>query len=182
MTLVLRPATDDDVREFAAWQYETPYDVYNIAMSLDDAVAYFVDPAVRCYSLIDGSEVVGYCTFGGDAQVPGGNYDGDGLDIGLGIKPARTGSGEGHRYVSVVVDHAAATFGPRQLRVTIAVGNVRALRVWSRAGFAEISRFVTSRILMGSNEFAILAFEAPATGATRSSAEVLETAGSQDLT
>src|SRR5665811_1979998 len=62
MTLVLRPATDDDVREFAAWQYETPYDVYNIAMSLDDAVAYFVDPAVRCYSLIDGSEVVGYCT------------------------------------------------------------------------------------------------------------------------
>jgi ribosomal-protein-alanine N-acetyltransferase len=150
-------------------------------MSPDKAVAYFLDPTIHCYSLIDGSEVVGYCTFGGDARVPGGDYDGEGLDIGLGMKPARTGSGEGHRYVSVVVDHAAATFGPRQLRVTIAVGNVRALRVWSRSGFAEISRFVTSRILMGSNEFAILAFKAPATGATRSRAKILETAGSQDL-
>ncbi|RLE26485.1 MAG: N-acetyltransferase [Actinobacteria bacterium] len=163
MTLNLRLTTDSDVREFSAWRYDPPYDVYNIAMSLDDAVSYFLDPTIHCHTLVDGREVVGYCTFGEDARVPGGDYDGDGLDIGLGVKPIRTGSGEGHRYVSMVVEHAAATFRPLQLRVTIAVGNTRALRVWSHAGFAEISRFVTPRVLMGSSEFAILALESPAT-------------------
>ena len=166
MALTLRPATDNDVRTFVEWRYDTPYDVYDITTSLDEAVIYFLDPTIHCHTLVDEGEVAGYCTFGEDGRVPGGNYDGDGLDIGLGVKPARTGSGEGHRYVSAVVDHAAATFGSRQLRVTIAVGNKRARRVWSGAGFVEISRFITPRVLMGSNEFAILALDPPPTRRT----------------
>ncbi|MEA3501915.1 MAG: hypothetical protein U9R47_04010, partial [Actinomycetota bacterium] len=82
MTIELRPATDNDVREFAAWRYEPPFDVYNIAMSLDEAVAYFLEPDIRCYTIIENSEVVGYCTLGQDARVPGGDYDEAGLDIG----------------------------------------------------------------------------------------------------
>lgn len=116
MTINLRPATDSDVRELATWQYDPPYDVYDITMNPDKAVAYFLGPGVHCYTLLDGNDVAGYCTFGHDAQVPGGNYDEDGLDIGLGIEPARTGRGEGHRYVTAVVAHASATFEPRQLR------------------------------------------------------------------
>ncbi len=114
-------------------------------------------PDVHCNTLLKGNDVVGYCTFGEDGQVPGGNYDGAGLDIGLGIKPTRTGSGRGHHYAAAVIDHASTAFEFRQLRVTIATGNKRAVRVWSSAGFAEISRFATPRNVMGSDEFVILA-------------------------
>lgn len=164
MTIKLRPATDSDIREFSAWNHDPPYDVYDIALSDGEAVIYFQDPEIHCYTILDGPNVAGYCTFGKDAQVPGGDYGEEGLDIGLGIEPARTGSGEGYRYVAAVVAHALATFEPRRFRVSIAVGNKRAIRVWSGAGFTEISRFVTPRHVMGSAEFVILALEPTATG------------------
>ncbi|MEN8182815.1 MAG: GNAT family N-acetyltransferase [Myxococcota bacterium] len=154
----LRPATEQNVREFAAWHYDPPYDVYDIDMTPDDAVAYFLEPGINCHSLFDGNTMAGYCTFGHDAQVPGGNYDTEGIDIGLGVKPELTGAGKGNRFVEAVVAHALVTFDPAQLRVTIAAGNTRALRVWSDAGFSETSRFATSRDIMGSREFAILTF------------------------
>jgi hypothetical protein len=75
MTFELRPATDEDVRGFAAWRYDAPFDVYNIAMGPDEAVAYFLGPDVHCHTLVHGDDVVGYCTFGHDARVPGGDYD-----------------------------------------------------------------------------------------------------------
>ena len=159
MTIELRPATEGDVLEFVAWRYEPPYDVYTMAMDPGEAVEYFLGDDIHCHTLVDGAEVVGFCTFGRDAQVPGGNYTVDALDVGLGVKPSRTGSGDGHRFVGAVVDHAVANFQPRRLRVTIAAGNGRALRVWSNAGFTEVSRFGTDRVLMGSSEFAILVCE-----------------------
>jgi GNAT superfamily N-acetyltransferase len=159
MTIKLRPATDRDVREFVAWRYEPPYDAYNLTMDPAEAVEYFLGADIHCHTLIDGDVVVGYCTFGHDAQVSGGDYTADALDVGLGVKPSRTGSGDGYRYVAAVVDHAVASFEPRLLRVTIAAGNRRALRVWSNAGFTEVSRFPTDREMMGSSEFAILVCE-----------------------
>ena len=155
----LRPATDADVREFVAWRYHAPYDAYDITMDPAEAVAYFLGAEVHCHTLVDADEVVGFCTFGKDAQVPGGDYTVDALDIGLGVKPARTGSGDGHQFVAAVVEHAKGTFSPRLLRVSIAARNERALRVWSNAGFSETSRFHTSRELMGSREFVILVRE-----------------------
>lgn len=164
MTIKLRPVAAADIREFVTWRYDSPYDVYDITMDPGEAVGYFLGPEIHCHAFIDGDEVVGYCTFGHDAQVPGGDYQSDGLDIGLGVKPSRTGAGGGHRFVAAVVEYGVATFDPRQLRVTIAAGNRRALRVWSSAGFTEVSRFGTDRELMGSNEFAILVHEPNAIG------------------
>ncbi len=154
----LRPATEQDVREFASWHYDPPYSVYDIDLTLDEAVAYFLEPAIRCHTLFDEDVMVGYCTFGHDAQVPGGDYDADGTDIGLGVKPEQTGSGLGHRFVAAVVAYALGTLDPPLLRVTIATGNTRALRVWTGAGFSEVSRFATTRDIMGSGEFAVLTF------------------------
>lgn len=154
----LKPATEQDVREFAAWRYDPPYDVYDIDMTPDDAVAYFLEPSTHCHTLFDSNVTVGYCTFGHDAKVPGGDYGPEGIDIGLGVKPDQTGSGEGTRFVAAAVAHALVTFDPLQLRVTIATGNTRALRVWSGVGFSEVSRFATAHDVMGSREFAILTF------------------------
>ena len=159
MTIRLRPVADADIREFVTWRYDPPYDVYNIAMEPDEAAVYFLGADIHCHTLVDGDDVVGYCTFGHDAQVPGGDYNVDALDIGLGVKPSRTGSGAGHRYVAAAIALATEAFEPRQLRVTIAAGNERALRVWSNAGFAEVSRFATDSEMMGSTKFTILVRE-----------------------
>ena len=92
-----------------------------------------------------------------NSRSPAGvDYDADGIDIGIGVKPELTGTGEGYRFVAAVVAYALVTFSPLQLRVTIAAGNSRALRVWSAAAFTEVSRFATARDIIGSREFAML--------------------------
>lgn len=67
------------------WRYPAPYDIYNFA------------PKDRCADLAEllnsqnafrailnhGGELVGFCSFGVDGQVPGGNYHDRALDIGL---------------------------------------------------------------------------------------------------
>jgi ribosomal-protein-alanine N-acetyltransferase len=86
--------------------------------------------------------LIGFCTFGQDARVPGGDYAASALDIGLGVRPDLTGKGHGTEIVTAVVDFAMRTFEPQRLRVTIAEWNTRAQRVWERNGFVPQSRFV----------------------------------------
>lgn len=93
MTIKLRPATDRDVREFVAWRYEPPHDAYNITTDPDEAVEYFLGADIHCHTLIDGDVVVGYCTFGHDAQVPDGDYTADALDVSP-SPPATSGPAE----------------------------------------------------------------------------------------
>ncbi len=179
LAVELRHATEGDVRAFTRWRYTPPYDVYNIDSTPEESVEYFLAPDVRCHALFDDRVLAGFCTFGHDARVPGGDYSADGLDIGLGVKPELTGRGLGIRFVAAVVQYAIATFDPPMLRVTIARGNIRALRVWKRAGFSEASIFATARDTMGSGEFAILTSmparpkgrEAPPTTRSRTTAE-----------
>ena len=152
----LRPVTEDDVRTFATWRYPAPYDVYDIDEEPDTAVAYFLDPAVGCHVLLEEGELVGFCTFGHDARVPGGDYSLPALDIGMGIAPERTGQGRGGGYVAAVLEHARATNPNVPFRVTIAANNERALRVWQGAGFEAKEHFDTEKEMMGARRFVVL--------------------------
>lgn len=156
MPIEIRPATDSDVRQFAQWRYEPPYGAYDIAMEQQAAIDYFLREDVRCHVLIDKADLVGFCTFGQDAQVPGGDYEDDLLDIGLGMRPDHTNSGRGREYVEAVVDYALECFGTGGLRVTIAEGNRRAIKVWAAAEFLESSRFETDREILNSHDWVIL--------------------------
>ena len=54
-------------------------------------------------------DLVGYCCYGLDAQVPGGEYLINMpavLDIGVGMKPNLTGAGRGHDFVSAILEYA----------------------------------------------------------------------------
>jgi GNAT superfamily N-acetyltransferase len=154
--LLIRSVTAADIRDFALWRHEAPYDVYDVTHPVDEAVEYFLRPSTGCHVIEADGELAGFITFGADARVPGGDYSDAALDIGLGIKPELTGRGHGAAYVEAVVAFARATFelGPR--RVTIAAGNERASRVWSGQGFAEIQRFTSAETVMGSDEFVVL--------------------------
>lgn len=136
-------------RQVTGWRYQPPYDVYNLQPDEDveEAVAYLLDPQNAFYTILgraDGSEqaeLLAYCSFGRDAQVSGGDYSQDALDIGLGVRPDLTGQGRGHTFVAAVLAFARRQFNPAGFRVTIAEFNKRALRVWQKAGFRQTQTF-----------------------------------------
>ena len=148
MSFTFRPLDESSARMTVGWQYEPPYDIYNLAPSdPEEVLLYLLDPQnafYGIYGLLGNLE--GYCSFGADGQVPGGDYSIPALDIGLGIRPDLTGRGHGSDYVNAVIDFASRTYQPDRLRVTIAAFNARARRVWEKAGFQVMQIFRGERI------------------------------------
>lgn len=148
-------------RAIHGWCYEPPYDLYDLADEpLLGLLRAFLDPQNAYYGIRDEEGgLVGFCCFGRDAQVPGGDYGPPAVDVGLGLRPDLTGQGRGLEYVQAVLDlarrltlseegDAAARpasrvepAGPRAFRVTVAAFNKRAQRVWEKAGFRMVQRF-----------------------------------------
>lgn len=127
------------------WRYAPPYDQYNVdADDIDEELAFFTDPANAYYALTtEHGDLVAFCCFGDDARVAGGYYeDEDGvLDVGMGVRPDLTGKGQGHLYISVVLDFARKQFNVQVFRATIAAFNMRALRLCHKAGFETVGTF-----------------------------------------
>lgn len=144
MPLMIVPITADFVREILSWRYVPPYDFYNFLIAPEDIekeIAYFLAPENRFRQVMrDGVPIAGF-SLGLDGQVPGGDYSAKALDIGLGVRPDLTGQGFGGEIVRAVTAFAIKLDAPPALRVTIAAFNERALRVWQKAGFREVSRF-----------------------------------------
>jgi [ribosomal protein S18]-alanine N-acetyltransferase len=147
MNVSFRLITADDVKHFIIWRYAPPYDIYNIGEEDTDAeIEYFLNPIYQVYAMVDGlGSLVAYCSFGKDGQVPGGDYSDNALDIGLGLRPDLTNQGKGVDYVQKVNNFAISTFDPKALRVTIAEFNLRAQKVWQKAGFVKVSHFESTK-------------------------------------
>lgn len=146
LNLRVKPITETAVRQFLTWKYEPPYHVYDMSRTdepdVPRALNYFLNPAYEFYLLYsDADELVGFFSLGSDAQVPGGDYSGEAVDIGLAVRPDYTGRGLGVYFAKTAVSHATAKYHPPQLRVTIAQFNERAQKVWRRLGFAKRDKF-----------------------------------------
>ena len=129
-------------RAILEWHYEPPYDVYDLGGDADEVVADLLRPEYAYHALLSPEgALVAFCCFGPDAQVPGGDYGEEALDIGLGVRPDLTGQEQGGSYVRAVLDFARRTWAPRRCRVTIAEFNTRAQQVWQKAGFERVERF-----------------------------------------
>lgn len=136
------PVNEKSAREFLKWKYEPPYEIYNYSVeNFERDLAYHLDPANNLYSMFRGDEVIGYCSYGRDAQVPGGDYSEEALDIGMMIKPELTGQGQGSKYANAVLQNGIAKYNPKKLRVTILETNKRAMRVWEKNGFIKDQKF-----------------------------------------
>jgi ribosomal-protein-alanine N-acetyltransferase len=149
MTLRVREVTEEDAREFASWTYPEPYSMYN--SSPDDA-EFFLDPANGYLTVTgDDGDLVGFCCFGLDARVPGGDYDDEHIDLGTGMRPDLTGQGRGREFFGAVIDECARRFPAKPMRTTVAAYNERARRMVERAGFREARQFLSPQ----SREFVI---------------------------
>jgi [ribosomal protein S18]-alanine N-acetyltransferase len=130
-------------QEIVTWRYEHPYDFYNIDPNqAEQAVKALLEPSNHCFEMLDANNVfLGYCSFGPDGQVPGGDYSEPALDVGMGIDPAWTGQGNGRAIAKSVLEFAQVRFAPSRFRVTIATFNRRAIRVWQGLGFEPVNTF-----------------------------------------
>jgi RimJ/RimL family protein N-acetyltransferase len=137
------PPTEQEAQEIAAWQYEGPYTLYNSpGDELEESAAYLLDPVNQVYAVhAPSGELIGYCSFGADAQVPGFDYDQSALDVGAGMRPDLTGQGRGGEFMGAILDFGRQRFNPPAFRATIASWNERALRMAGRSGFERIVTF-----------------------------------------
>ena len=130
--------------EILSWRYSVPYDYYNFGVQTYDAdLSYLTDPNNHFFAVVNSCEALeGFCSFGADGQVAGGDYRVPSLDIGMGIRPGLTGRGNGRRYAQAVAEYGIAQYEAKRLRVTIAEFNCRARRVWQGLGFEVTEKFL----------------------------------------
>jgi ribosomal-protein-alanine N-acetyltransferase len=147
------------------WEYPEPYSVYDGNANDPDIVGYLIDPANRIYAAVDDTaDIIGFFSFGRDAQVPGvlepaDAVDPDILDVGLGLRPDLTGRGMGLQFFLAGLDFARRTFAPARFRLAVMKWNKRAIKVYERAGFRRV-RQVTGRTASGRREFVLMEREA----------------------
>lgn len=144
------PTDEPSVREFLKWKYKHPYEIYNYSPErFKEDLAYHLDPANNIYCMLRDNELIGYCSYGRDAQVPGGDYSEEALDIGMMIKPELTGQGQGSNYANAVIQNGLSKYHPKKLRVTILESNLRARRVWEKNVFQRTQSFTREKDQMG---------------------------------
>jgi len=160
LSLSFRPVTPADALAILGWRYAAPYERY----TMTDAAAVpragmiaLSDPANNYFAARNpAGEIVGFCCFGADARVLGGDYrDADALDVGLGLRPDYTGRGLGTAFVEQVLALGRASFAPQRFRLTVAAFNARAITVYERCGFQLQSRFHRGGV-PGGDEFVVL--------------------------
>ncbi|NMD55446.1 MULTISPECIES: GNAT family N-acetyltransferase [Tsukamurella] len=121
------PLRPGDGEAIAAWRYEPPWDVYDLAP--DEAPT-----ADEGYlGVYDGDVLLGFFCTGEEARVPGlAAVDGV-VDLGVGMAPDRTGAGRGAGFARAVIAHLRAD-GATRVRVVVQAWNARSLRLSTGLG------------------------------------------------
>jgi len=135
--------SEENAREITTWRYDSPFNLYDIA---PQHLSGFINPEYYYHQVLnENGDLIGYCCYGLDAQVPGGEYlinMPEVLDIGVGMKPNLAGAGRGHEFVSAILKYASKRFHPARFRVTVADFNLRSLRTFRKHGFNESHHFI----------------------------------------
>lgn len=132
------PVTVADATEFCGWRYGPGYGLYDLGVA---DLAPMLHPDRNYYSVRLDATLIGLACYGEDARICGGPYDPGPLDFGCCLAPALVGQGWGMAFVKAVVDFAETHFSPQTLRLSVEVGNARAIRVYAGLGFETRRRF-----------------------------------------
>jgi RimJ/RimL family protein N-acetyltransferase len=124
--------------ELATWRYEPPYDFY------DGDQEEPLNPE-RFFSVRDdGGAIIGFYYFEPNDDI---------LDYGLGLRPDLVGRGLGVGFFRAGLEFGRKRYRPSLIRLHVAAFNERAIRVYERAGFREVSRHMRSFERWGEVEF-----------------------------
>jgi RimJ/RimL family protein N-acetyltransferase len=139
--LRFRPFSRSDALAMMSWRYPAPYSAYDLDSQDPTVLAELLRPENRYHAILRGNEMIGFFCLGADARVPGWNYDDSALDVGMGLRPDRTGQGEGWGCFSSVMDFVEELDPGRALRATVVAWNRRAIRLCEKAGFHATASF-----------------------------------------
>ena len=149
-------------QQILTWAYDPPYDLYNLTSG---DLSGLLKPDYRYHVVLDEEgELVGYCCFGDDARVPGGDYDqGEPviLDLGVGLRPDLTGQSYGKGFVGAILEYGSRVYNPKVFRVTVAAFNQRSLRTFRTLGFNDKGLFTRTLV-----ELEFIQLEKPVQGET----------------
>jgi len=141
----ITPLTRVDALEILNWRYPFPYDFYDPPF-VEDTTA-FAEQLLRNELHFhgiwdDANSFVGFCSYGWDGQVMGGDYSEPGLDIGLGMKPELIDKGRGNQFLESILNFAFKNFKSILIRITVANFNHRALFLYEKFGFTLKQQFI----------------------------------------
>ena len=131
------PMTEENARWIASWQYEAPYNFYNMDQDPED-LAEFLDPqswketSFSVHSQQD--ELIGFFSYR--------RVENETVKMGLGLRPDLTGRGLGDAFVRSGVIFAQTHFSAAQVCLSVATFNHRAIRVYLQAGFVRGETFM----------------------------------------
>ena len=135
MTLDFTPMTTPFAASIAQWHYPDEYAFYDLDQDPEDREE-FLDPATwngRLFAVLDEQgDLVGFFSFEPSC---------DAVEIGLGLRPDLTGLGHGEAFVHAGLRFARRTFGRSTFRLSVAVFNRRAIRLYERVGFVAAGSF-----------------------------------------
>jgi len=144
----IRAFTGEDAEAVGTWRYPPPYGVYDLREDpeQDDDMRTAANWGVSWFAVDDGDgELIGYVEF----------HDLDGeVELGLGMRPDRTGLGLGAAFVEAAMAFARDRWVPRSFGLDVFPWNERAIRSYERAGFSRGEVYV--RRFDGGNEVTFL--------------------------
>jgi aminoglycoside 6'-N-acetyltransferase/ribosomal-protein-alanine N-acetyltransferase len=121
----IEPATERLFDEIATWRYEPPYDFY------DGDPEPVLNPE-RFFQVLDANdEVIGFLYY---------DQREDMLEYGLGLRPDLTGKGLGLEFFRAGLKFGRDRYHPTRVITNVAEFNVRARKVYERAGFRVTGR------------------------------------------
>lgn len=122
-----------------SWKYSPPYENYNLKNS-PLAIAKLLDG--NYISAYFEGEILGFFCYGKSAQLINNRdheqyQDENYLDVGLALNPKFCGQGNGSNFLKAGLLKARQHSWKGGFRLTVAPNNVRALKIYKRAGFKE---------------------------------------------
>ena len=142
MKLTIAEMTEESRVEMRSWRYPPPYDFY------DGDVDPVLNPERHFGAFDERGELVGFYYF--EEKPPD-------LDYGLGLRPDLVGRGLGLEFFLAGLAFARERYGARRVYLHVAEFNMRARRVYERAGFVVVSRHVRSFDRFGEVPFLTMA-------------------------
>lgn len=138
--------TTEYATEISKWKYDEPYSAYSMKDTEDE-----IDEIMNGLhvAVTEADELVGYIAFGWSAQPRCENSsaifeDESYSDIALGLRPDLCGRGLGGQLTECAVSFVKDLFPEDGVRLTVKVDNVRAIKVYERAGFSKSTDFTYS--------------------------------------
>lgn len=148
MRITFAPITEEEARTVLTWNYpQMTLPTQPDPDTLENDVQALLRRDYHYYAAHDESgRLVGFCCFGEDARVPGGDYALPALDIGLGLHPDLTGRGLSHGFLKAIIALGETLFHPEFFRATVAAINTRSLRLFEGSGFYFIQTFISGEV------------------------------------